>query len=131
MGSCTRRQMDASHSAFIPINITDAVLRLHRCLLTLTTRPFRSTVTSAASGGGVATTIPAQTSASGGGSTATVPSQTSPASTNHRHELFLVDNYVPSGSGASKTLTFYDGSGTGCQILGSDAVGGWRCHGVH
>lgn len=46
------REIAPSHSVIIPIQISNAVLYLHRCILTLQTRPLRATALAAASGGG-------------------------------------------------------------------------------
>jgi hypothetical protein len=46
------RQLDATHTAVVPIRLTDATLDLARCKVWVRTRPFRSTAGGAASGGG-------------------------------------------------------------------------------
>ncbi|MBZ0295004.1 MAG: hypothetical protein K8L99_20745, partial [Anaerolineae bacterium] len=56
-----RRELDDTHEAVIPIDLTNATQALTRCRLRLVTRPFRATAKSAKS----------TTSASGGGSTQT------------------------------------------------------------
>lgn len=59
-----KREMDATHSATIPVLLTSTTTALNRAILQLTSRPFRSTAAGAASGGGA-------TSGAGGSSTPT------------------------------------------------------------
>jgi hypothetical protein len=128
-----RREVDADHSAVVPIEITDGALYLDRARLRVTTRPFRATasgtsaaeatvgstevadtvVGSTASGGGVATST-----ASGGG-------VTTAAGGDHRHlvakfQPALSDftlgtdywrDYLASRSNGDQALTFRLGAG--------------------
>lgn len=93
-----RRELDATHSATIPVLLTETTTALNRAILQLATRAFRVTATAAASGGGA-------TSGSGGGSTVTSASggsstpTSSTAPTNVVTQTIggLTGNVVPSG----------------------------------
>ncbi len=69
----TEKAIDSSHTVRFPVKISDATLYLNRALLTISTRPLRSTVTGAAAGGGT-------TSSSGGGGTSGSGGSTTPTS---------------------------------------------------
>lgn len=70
-----RRELDATHTSVVPIEISNRVLYLNQCRLFIKSRPFRVTA-KAASASNVVTS-------SGGGST-----QTSSAGGAHRHLVF-------------------------------------------
>lgn len=82
-----RKEIDATHTAVVPIDITNAVLYLNQCRLLMKTRPYRVTAKAAASGevtttaGGAST----QTSNAGGGST-----ESSSSGGNHSHRIGFV-----------------------------------------
>lgn len=59
-------QMDSTHHADVPVELSDATTALNRCKIRVITRPFRATASGAASGGG----------------------QTSSAAGDHRHRMF-------------------------------------------
>lgn len=51
-----RRELDSTHDATVPLDVTDAVLDLTRVRVRITSRPFRSTAKGAAAGGATAST---------------------------------------------------------------------------
>lgn len=108
-----RRELDATHSATVPVLLTETTTALNRVLVQLVTRPFRSTAAGAASGGGA-------TSGSGGSSTPTTTTNsesvtaqtiiglstglTIPVGGDHRHDVTNHTHGVVIG-GHSHTVT--------------------------
>lgn len=63
-----RRELDSTHTATCPIELSDATTALNRCKVRVVTRSFRSTAAAAASGGGATSSAGGgQTSSAGGG----------------------------------------------------------------
>lgn len=104
-GFVYRREIDATHDAVVPIDLTDATASLVRCRVRLTTRPFRATAKSAQS----------VTSASGGGSSAT---STSGGEHYHRIGNFLTDSNTLT---TRRVLLGYGTNTTGDQPVGFTA----------
>jgi hypothetical protein len=77
------RQMDSTHTASVPVELTNGILYLDRCRIHLTTRPFRATAKTAASGGSSAPT------SDGGG--------------DHRHKMA---NWVSTGDLSNETTRY-------------------------
>lgn len=102
-----RREIDPDHTAIVPIKITNAVMFLNQCRLTVTSRPFRATSRTDSTSDIV--------SSAGGG---TVVGSTTTA-TNHEHLIMRVNDPSAPGSTAgfvarmftvteqSTGLTFY------------------------
>lgn len=83
-----RREVDASHTATVPALLTETTTALNRAILSFSMRPFRSTASGAASGGGQAITSQAggqtiTSTSAGGGQVAT-----SAGSGSHSHRVF-------------------------------------------
>jgi len=83
-----RREIDSTHDADVPIDITNNVLYLQQCRVRLFTRPFRATAKAVSSGGGST-----QTSAGGGGGAFTsaggggVATSSGIGGANHQHVI--------------------------------------------
>jgi hypothetical protein len=91
-----RREIDPTHTAVVPIDISNGTLYLDRCRIRVVTRPFRANVSGAAAAAaviGTTATAPAvaATSSSGGSS-----SPTSSGGGDHSHRMFQHSNFQAS-----------------------------------
>lgn len=82
------RNLDSTHPASIPINITSAIAQLKNCTVNFKSRPFSSVLGVVASGGGATAT------SAGGGGTTQSSTQTGlssglmiPVGADHRHDI--------------------------------------------